>query len=225
MFDMFSFKSLSAQLTFPLLIFLNVKEIFSMFIPFSLIFILSWIVSPSCNKLVISASSLNFKHLSSETKWSFWLQLFTRFLEYWSNNTGMTCITLSAVVFSGESWIQSFKRQNMSLIYFFPTASLGIIYKLMYNLFVCVNQILFDYCSMDLIPEVGFMIPVSVRVVAVTIVIICCYVVTVINCSIRIDILCFSFCKNSDAAVICYWFWTFNCICCSWHMFIGICRY
>ena len=42
LFDMFSIKSLSARLTLPLLIiFLNIQEIFSMFIPFPLIFILS----------------------------------------------------------------------------------------------------------------------------------------------------------------------------------------
>ena len=42
---------------------------------------------------------------------------------------------------------------------------------------------------MDLIPGVGFVIAVSVGVVAVTVVIISCHIVTVINRIIRIDII------------------------------------
>ena len=57
----------------------------------------------------------------------------------------------------------------------------------MYNLFVCINQIVFEYCSTDIVPEVGFVIPVSVGVVAVTFVNSRCYVVTVINRISRID--------------------------------------
>ena len=33
----------------------------------------------------------------------------------------------------------------------------------MWDLFVCISQILYEYCSTDIVPEVGFMIPVSVR--------------------------------------------------------------
>ena len=42
---------------------------------------------------------------------------------------------------------------------------------------------------MDIIPELGFVISVSFRVVAVTFVITRCYVVTAINRSIRIDVI------------------------------------
>ena len=70
----------------------------------------------------------------------------------------------------------------------------------MHDLCVCISQIFFR-----------IVILVSVVVVAVPVVIIRFYVVTVINCSIRIDIiLFFPFCKNSDAAVILYWPSTFT---------------
>ena len=83
-FDMFYVKSFSAPLKLPLLIiFLNFKEVFSMYIPFSLIFILSSIVSPSCNKLLIFLSSHNFKRLSSDTEWSLDFEFL---LGFWSNN-------------------------------------------------------------------------------------------------------------------------------------------
>ena len=43
---------------------------------------------------------------------------------------------------------------------------------------------------------------------------------TFINRSIKIDIIfCFSFCKDSDIAVILYWLWTFVGIYCSWRSF------
>ena len=72
LFHMFYVKALSALLTFSLLIiFLSSKKNFSMLIHFSLIFVLSWIVPLSCNKLLISSSSHDFKHFSSDTKWSF----------------------------------------------------------------------------------------------------------------------------------------------------------
>ena len=88
----------------------------------------------------------------------------------------------------------------------------------MYDLFVCIIQILFEYCSTDIVPEVRFVIRISVGVAAVTFVISRYYIGTVINRSIRIDVVFrFSFCKNSDAAVILYWFWTLVGICCSWH--------
>ena len=71
-FNIFSVKSLSAPLTFPLLNkFLNFNEILSMFIPFSLIFILFWIVSLSCTKLLKFPSSHKFSRLSSDLKWPF----------------------------------------------------------------------------------------------------------------------------------------------------------
>ena len=82
-FDMFSVKSLRAPLTLPLLIIvLNFRET----IPFSLIFVLSWIVSPSCTKLLIFPSSHNFKGLSNDTKWSF---DFAFLLDFWSNDVGL----------------------------------------------------------------------------------------------------------------------------------------
>ena len=59
----------------------------------------------------------------------------------------------------------------------------------MYDLFVCIAQILFEYCFTDIVPEVGFVIPISVGVVAVTFVISRCFVVTVIDRSIRIDFI------------------------------------
>ena len=80
-FDMFSVKSLSALLTLHLpIIFFKFKNIFSSFISFLLIFILSWIVSPSCNKLLIPSSN-NFKRLLSHAKWPLWLRIVTRFLK------------------------------------------------------------------------------------------------------------------------------------------------
>ena len=51
----------------------------------------------------------------------------------------------------------------------------------MYDLFVCIIQILFEYCSTDIVPEVHFVTPISVGVVAVTFVISRYDVVTVIN--------------------------------------------
>ena len=62
---------------------------------------------------------------------------------------------------------------------------------LMYDLFVCISQIFIEYYSRELIPEVGvgFVIPISVGVVAVTFVIIRCYVITVIYRIIRIDVI------------------------------------
>ena len=93
---------------------LNFKEIFSMFIPFSWIFILSWIVSPSCNKLLIFASSHNFKRLSIDTKWSF---NFDFLLGFWRHNTGIMSIALSAIDFNGKSWMQSFKNRIISSIF------------------------------------------------------------------------------------------------------------
>ena len=111
-FGMFSVKCLNAPLTFPLRIrFVNFKEIFSMLISFSLIFILSWIAFPSCNKLLIFPSSHNFKRLSSDIKW-----FFEFLLGICSNNVDIRCITLSASVSNGESWIQSFKRRVISSI-------------------------------------------------------------------------------------------------------------
>ena len=68
----------------------------------------------------------------------------------------------------------------------------------MYDLFVCIIQILFEYCSTDIVPEVRFVIRISVGVAAVTFVISRYYIGTVINRSIRIDVVFrFSFCKNS----------------------------
>ena len=70
----------------------------------------------------------------------------------------------------------------------------------MHDFCVCISQIFFQ-----------IVILISVVVVAIPVVIIRFYVVTVINCSIRIDIiLFFPFCKNSDAAVILYWPSTFT---------------
>ena len=51
----------------------------------------------------------------------------------------------------------------------------------MYDLFVCIIQILFEYCSSDIVPEVHFVTPISVGVVAITFVISRYGVVTVIN--------------------------------------------
>ena len=57
----------------------------------------------------------------------------------------------------------------------------------LYDLFVCISLILLEYCSTDLLQEVGFVIPVVVGVTGVSDVIIRCYIATVINFSIRID--------------------------------------
>ena len=78
----------------------------------------------------------------------------------------------------------------------------------MYDLFVCISQILIKYCSRDFIVEVGvgFVTPISVGVVAVTVFIIRCYVVTVIYSSIRIGVI-FSASPSAKtyAAVILAW--------------------
>ena len=101
-------------------------------------------------------------------------------------------------------------QQVISLILHFPAAPLGIISKVlcpMYDLFVCTSQLFIEYCSRDLILEVGvgFVIPISVGVVAVTVVTIHCYVVIVIYRSIRIDVI-FSVSPSAKtyAAVILY---------------------
>ena len=149
-----------------------------MFTPFSRIFILSWIVSPSCNKLLIFPSSHNFKRLSSDTKWCF---NFDFLLGFWRHNTGIMSITLSAIDFNGKSWMQSFKKRIISSI--FPcraTCHHKQVSFTVYDLFACISQILFKYCSTDIVLEVRLVIPVSVGVVAVTVVISRCYVVTVI---------------------------------------------
>ena len=158
-----------------------------MFIPFSLIVILSWIASPSCIKLLISPSYNNFKRLSSKTKWLLTFD-FEFILGFWSNNAGITCIALSVIVFNDKSWIQSFKRRIIS----FPRRTTWHHQQVSlptYDLFICIIQIFFEYCFTDFVPEVSFMIPISDGVVAVTVVIILSYVVTVINLSIRIDII------------------------------------
>ena len=51
----------------------------------------------------------------------------------------------------------------------------------MYDLFVCIIQILFEYCSTDIVPEKHFVTPISVGVVVVTFVVSRYDVVTVIN--------------------------------------------
>ena len=38
----------------------------------------------------------------------------------------------------------------------------------MYDLFVCVIEIVFEYCSTDIVPEVGFVTRISVGVVFIT---------------------------------------------------------
>ena len=181
---MFSVKILSAPLTFLLvIIFLNFKKIFPVFTPFWLIFVYPWIVSPSSNKLLISPSCHNFKRFSSDTKWSFEFEFL---LGFQSNNTGITCIALSAIVFGNESWIQTFKRRVIDIL--FPSCTTRQHKKVlfpMYDLFACIIQILYH-----LVPEESFVIPVSVWVVVVTVVIIHCYNVSVINHSIKIDIIC-----------------------------------
>ena len=158
-----------------------------MFVPFSLIviLILSWVASPSCIKLLISPSYNNFKRLSSETKWLLTFD-FEFILGFWSNNAGITCIALSVIVFNDEFWIQSFKRRVIS---FRSTWHHQQVSLPKYHLFICIIQIFFEYCSTDFVPEVSFMIPISDGVVAATVVIIRSYVVTVINLSIRIDII------------------------------------
>ena len=98
----------------------------------------------------------------------------------WSNKVGITRITLSAIAFNGEFWNPKFQKTSYFFNIIFPAAPLGIINKVSfptYDFFVCT----------DLFPEVGFVILVSVEVVAVTVVIILCYIATVINHSIRIN--------------------------------------
>ena len=117
------------------------------------------------------------------------LRIFTRFLKQqcWHDVHCLNCNCLQWLVlnskFQETSYFFDIRFLRRTTWYqkqvSFPT----------YDLFVCIVQTLFEYCSTEIVPEVRFVAPISVGAVAATLVISRYYVVTVINRSIRTDVV------------------------------------
>ena len=154
-------------------------------------FILSWSVSPSCSKLLISSSKLLFLTITLNAFQmklkEFWLRIFTRFLKYqWWHNV----YRFKGNCLQRRVLYPKFQKMSYFFDIHFPRSTIWHHNQVsfpLYDIFVCISLILLEYCSTDPLPEVGFVIPVLVGVTAVSDVIIRCYIVTVINFSIRID--------------------------------------
>lgn len=114
-FDKLFVKSLSARLTSPFLIkFLNINKMLI------IVHTLSENFCPFLNSFFFIYQTICisfFPRVSSDVKWYI---DFDVLLGFGSNKVCITCIVLSAVVFIGESSIQTFQKRIVSSIYFSP---------------------------------------------------------------------------------------------------------
>ena len=117
-------------------------------------FILSWSVSPSCSKLLISSSKLLFLTITLNVFQmklkEFWLRIFTRFLKYqWWHNVYRfkgNCLQMRVLY-------PKFQKMSYFFDIHFPRSTIWHHNQVsfpLYDLFVCISLILLEYCSTDI---------------------------------------------------------------------------